>query len=272
MLSSFPPLSLSQHQFLRRLQKRSERDAQRLCVLEGEHLCEELLKTYSNTKHGETTTKPSIYAVVVDAANDTPSVQRLAEDFHSLDNSVFATTSQKFAALTDTQTPQGILAVIDFPEQSFIPNAPLLVLDGLADPGNVGTMIRTAEWFGVPNVLLGAGTADRFHPKTLRATMGSVFRCAVHSTPHLADELQAHFADYRFYGASLQGAVPLEDVDFSGKVGIVMGSEARGISPDVLSVLSGTFMIEGFGAAESLNVAVATGVVLYCAARLWRAA
>jgi RNA methyltransferase, TrmH family len=257
-LSTFPALSIAQQQQLRRLHKKSERERERLCVLEGEHLCEELLRAITQapgTVH--------IRAIVVDASTDEVSVQQLSQQLYGLGYSVFTATPQKFAALTDAATPQGILAVIDFPERPFVQDAPVLVLDSVADPGNVGTIIRTAAWFGIPNVLLGEGCADRFHPKTLRATMGAVFRCAVHSSQNLASTLRQDFASYRLYGASLQGAVALEEIDFSGNIGIVMGSEAHGISPEVLSTLAGTFSIQGFGAVESLNVAVAAGVVLY---------
>jgi RNA methyltransferase, TrmH family len=282
-LQMYQALSHADHKRIRALQKRSEREQQRLCLLEGEHLCTEYL--YYREHHPLATIE--IHSLVVmndnrnnddrnndDTNNDaqdtiSPHISALVHNLAGYGTPIFSTSAQKFALLCNTTTPQGVLAVIDLPERPFAETEPLLVLDGVADPGNVGTIIRTADWFGVRNILLGQGCADRFHPKTLRATMGSVFRCAIHSTPDLATTLQTSFAGYTLWGASLQGLQTLEELGNSttqcnGKYGIVMGSEAHGISPAVQDCLTGTFKIHGGkSGTESLNVAVAAGIILH---------
>ncbi|MBL7991073.1 MAG: RNA methyltransferase [Candidatus Kapabacteria bacterium] len=255
---TYPTLPISVHQYIRLLRKRSERDATRQCVLEGEHLCDE----YRLMCERGALALP--FEVVIQNGSSAR-VEKLAGAFDRLNVPVYATSEHKFQQLCDAQTPQGIIAVVDFPELPLETDKPLLILDAVADPGNVGTIIRTAEWFGVRNILLGAGSADRFHPKTLRATMGSVFRCAVHSTPNLAKTLQEQYAHYRLYGTAAGAALKLEEIQLPRTWGVVLGSEAHGISPEVEALLHGTFRIDRASAseAESLNVAVAAGVILH---------
>lgn len=260
----FPTLSQAEHQRIRLLKKRSERDSQRLCIIEGEHLCGEYLQLMQQNR----LTAPRIVVVQEDSSLSAAQqlrVQRLAEIFLVQGVSIYQTSEHKFHLLADAQTPQGILAVIDVPLLHLQTDKPMIILDGIADPGNVGTIIRTAEWFGVTNILLGEGCADKLHPKTLRATMGAIFRCAVHSTPNLAQTLRSDFPHYRLYGASLQGKTELGAIDWSEPPGIVMGSEAHGISADVEKILAETFYIKrgARSEAESLNVAVAAGVILH---------
>ena len=256
---TYPSLPTSVHQYIRLLRKRTERDSARQCVLEGEHLCSEYLAL---CKRG---TVPFPYEVVIQSGVS-GTIEALAGGFDQLNVPVYSTSEHKFQQLCDAQAPQGILAVIDFPELPLETDKPLLILDGVADPGNVGTIIRTAEWFGVRSILLGEGCADRFNPKTLRATMGAAFRCAVHAAPNLASVLREQFPQYRLYGASLLGSQELGDVEWAEeRFGVVMGSEAHGISPKVQEILHGTFRIgrADTSEAESLNVAVAAGVILH---------
>jgi TrmH family RNA methyltransferase len=268
LASPFSPLSQSRHQAVRRLHKKSEREAEQLFFVEGEKLCREALTAHA----------PLEYAVV---SSDAPeSAQQLADELHESGVPVYASPAPKFHQLCDAATPQGILAVVRYLSHSLashtsstntdIADSFVLALDAVADPGNVGTIIRTADWFGVRFIILGEGCADRYNPKVVRATMGSVFRCAVMASSNLAHALQHDFPTHRFYGASVQASMNLVDMATiatqhpASPLGIVLGSEAHGISPEVASVLAGTFAIEGVAdGAESLNVAVAAGIVLH---------
>ncbi len=263
----FTTLSHAQHQATRALLKKSEREARREYLIEGEKLCREA------HDHALAAMR---YAVVNAALiHNAPNAARLhpvcqlAEQLYARRVPVFQTSEQKFHQLCDAATPQGIVAVMAFPDEALfqanvLQGLPVLVLDGVADPGNVGTLIRTADWFGVQCVLLGGSSADRFHPKVLRSTMGSVFRCAVRSVSSLAKTLQSEFSAYRLYGALLDGEEELWRTRFQEPFGVVLGSEAHGISPDVAALLAGRFRISGAGSgAESLNVAVAGGIVLH---------
>lgn len=253
----------------------------RSCVLEGEHLCYELLRHLQseNTSNyaASSVLKQNIQvqSIVIPSEGVSPQIQALARQLSQADPLAICrtTSAQKFDLLCDAAQPQRILAVIDFPEYAPPESSPILVLDGVSDPGNVGTIIRTADWFGVRTILLGEGCADRFHPKTLRATMGSFLRCALQSVPVLATHLQNNCTKYELWGASLQASVALrtlskrfQDISDTSpkKIGIVLGSEARGISPEVERCLHNTFKISGgLQGTESLNVAVAAGVILY---------
>jgi TrmH family RNA methyltransferase len=265
-------LSQSEHKHLRALHKRSVREATKQCILEGEHLCEEYLKYRTNSQHSTAAPLIKMHTVIIPMDELPPQIVLLVKELGRHGATVMSTSPQKFELLCDTTSPQRILAVIDLPEKPLHKGAPMLVLDGIADPGNVGTMIRTADWFGVRNILLGQGSADRFHPKTLRSTMGSIFRCAVQTTQNLAETLHTEYSDYAFWGASLQGAVALEEAatrlaeprKAHQNYGVVMGNEARGISPEVAQILHGTFKIRGGEhGAESLNVGIATGIALH---------
>lgn len=259
--SLFEGLSAAEQQRIRALEKRSEREKVQRCLIEGEHLCSE----YLGLVESERAFKPHVVVVQITEGNVKERVESLAIRFIEAGARVYAASARTFQLLSDAHSPQGILAVIDYPNIPLETDKPLIILDGVADPGNVGTIVRTAEWFGFRNILLGEGCADRFHPKTLRSTMGAAFRCAVQSAPNLALTLQEQFPQHRLYGASLQGAHRLADVDLTGLFGIVMGSEAHGISPSVQEILRDTFRIgrASTSEAESLNVAVAAGVILH---------
>ncbi len=257
----------------------------RSCVLEGEHLCNELLRhlqTTNTSNHAASSVLEQniqVQSIVIPSEGVSTQTQELARHLSDAAPSatLYTTSPQKFDLLCDAAQPQRILTVIDFPAYTSVrktpERSPILVLDGVSDPGNVGTIIRTADWFGVRTILLGEGCADRFHPKTLRATMGSFLRCAVQSVPSLVEHLQDDFAEYELWGASLQASLSLKELSkkLHGKsgqtkeqIGIVLGSESRGISPEVERCLHGMFKIGGgLQGTESLNVAIAAGVILY---------
>lgn len=256
-MNSYPRLPHSDRKFIRSLHTSRGRDTAQCFIAEGRKLCAELLLS---SFHAE--------AIVLDDAAGEDEL-RLAGEFSQQGIPVFSIGSSDFAGLCDARTPQSIVAVVEYPENRGNAGGNIVVLDGIADPGNVGTIIRTADWFGFRTVLVGEGCADRFNPKVVRATMGSVFRCHVLETQDLAATIVQDFGGFYLYGAALGGDIALEHCAPQTPFGIVLGSEARGISPAVHGLLSQTFFISG-GGAESLNVAVAAGIALYrfSAARL----
>jgi TrmH family RNA methyltransferase len=260
--SAFERLSQKERRFLRGLHKRAERERERACLIEGEHLCQEYATLVERGA-----LSPPLIVVVEDSAQRTGNpLFALAERFAACGALVAATNEANFRLLCDAQTPQGILAAISYPELPLRTNKPLIILDSVADPGNVGAIARAAEWFGVPNILLCGASADRFHPKTLRSSMGAIFRCAIHRSENIRESLREHFYDYQIFGASLQSDASLQDIDFpSDKFALALGNEARGISGEVEALLTQSFRIPRHAGAEteSLNVAVAAGVILY---------
>ncbi|MCS6809446.1 MAG: RNA methyltransferase [Bacteroidota bacterium] len=257
----FPSLPTIVQRHIRSLHKRSERERHQQCIIEGEHLCAE----YCALVQAHVVAKPLCVVLQRDVLSTSQRMSTLAQAFAHLGVDVYCTPERTFYLLSDTTTPQGILAVVEYPCLAVETNQPMIVLDNVNDPGNVGTIIRTAEWFGVRNILLGQGSADRFHPKTLRASMGSIFRCAVASTPNLAITLQTEYSQYTLYGASVRGSLDVRDVQVTNTTAIIMGNESHGISADIHRLLHATLRITQAHAsrAESLNVAVAAGIILY---------
>lgn len=250
-MNTFEPLPQSMRKHIRTLHKKAQRDSEQLFILEGEKLLREALSAGLD-----------IVAIVVHPESSASAVS-LAHTCSEHELAVYQTPQQHFQSLCDTTSPQGIVSVAVQPANSIDYSSPLVVLDGVADPGNVGTIIRTADWFGYRNVLLGPGCADRFNPKTLRSTMGSAFRVAVEHSPSIAHTLHTHFSGGAVYGAALNASTLLAEIRPAEQHALVLGSETHGISADVLPLLSSTFLIPGGGHAESLNVAVAAGVSLY---------
>jgi TrmH family RNA methyltransferase len=137
----------------------------------------------------------------------------------------------------------------------------VLVLDGIADPGNMGTIIRTAEWFGIDTILCTPDCVELYNPKVVQATMGSVFRMIVLALgeEEMARELKAN--DYYIVAADLQGS-NIYQFDFKQKLAIIIGSESHGVRPAMRSVVDEFITIPGNGRAESLNASVAATVFM----------
>ena len=151
------------------------------------------------------------------------------------------------------------IAIVDMPEQTDVdPNGVILALDGVSDPGNLGTIIRVADWYGLKQVVVSHDSADHFNPKVISASMGSFVRVNVIRT-----ELSSFLADYQgdVYGAYL-GGQSVHKTDFSTQGVLVMGSESHGIRESVAPYITHKITIPAFGGAESLNVAMATGIIL----------
>lgn len=182
-------------------------------------------------------------------------------------------TDSVFGKVSDTVTPQGIMGTVQIPEYSAgamldVEKGLFLLLDGLQDPGNLGTILRTAEGAGVSGVILSKSSVDIFNPKVVRATMGAVFR-----VPFVyVEKLSFAIAELQGRGIPVYGAVPEDSteydrIDYREPVGIVIGNEANGISGEAAAGLTGRLEIPMCGNVESLNAAVSAAVILYEAAR-----
>ena len=213
---------------------------------------------------------PIVEAVVTSDALDAPAVQSLLD---RLSGPVFEADPDTVAQITDVATPQGLVAVAErrlhtpdtMPERLGDTGTALL-LDGVQDPGNVGTLLRTAAWFGAQAVVAGPGTAGLYGPKVMRAGAGSHWTLDLARADELGpllDRLRRH--DVSLYGADLQG-VQAHAWHPTRPSALALGSEAHGLSAVVLDRLDATVALRGAPnrpAAESLNVAVAGGILLY---------
>ncbi|MCQ2372602.1 MAG: RNA methyltransferase [Phascolarctobacterium sp.] len=174
--------------------------------------------------------------------------------------------------ISDTDSPQGIVAVCKMQnmklENLFAKGEMLLVLDRVGDPGNVGTMLRTADAAGIGGIVLLKGCVDIYAPKTVRSTMGSLFHIPVFAG---ADEAlfikAAKRAGYELLVTTLEGADNLYKADLRGRIAFVMGNEANGVTSTLLQEADKRVYIPMQGRAESLNVAIAAGVVMFEALR-----
>ena len=176
---------------------------------------------------------------------------------------VYLLPSGVLAAVCDTKTPQGVAAVVRMAQRP-TKGCRLIALDGVQDPGNVGTILRTADAAGLDGAILSEQCADVFGPKTLRATMGSVFRVPVTVT----DDLPGHLRDLRARGFSvLSSQLDGEPFYRRGDVGerfcLVIGNEGNGVSDGVKAEATHRLRLPMRGGAESLNAAVAAGIMMY---------
>jgi len=248
------PLSTAQHKFYARLRREKKvRDSERLFVAEGERTVLEL----------STAMPHSLVALI--KTDDSSSLPISTER-------VFIASEKQFATLSDTEHSQGIIGIFEQPQlssQTFFKtlkektSSVVLVLDDLQDPGNLGTMIRTAAWFNVDAVIASSGTVDFFNPKVVRATAGSLFALALYRSSSLFEDLaRLQQVGFTLYGASLNGQDFLE-TSFASKTALVIGNEANGISERVRRALNVEVNIRGNARhVESLNAAVSTGILL----------
>lgn len=178
-----------------------------------------------------------------------------------------------FAYLSDTQTPQGILCVVrqlsySLEEVADAPCPHMLVLDRLQDPGNVGTILRTAEGAGVTGILLDGECADIYNPKTIRSTMGSIFRMPFYYIQDLEEGIR--YLKKRgicTYAAHLEGKRAYDEEDYRKPCAFLIGNEGNGLRPEIADLADTYIRIPMAGEVESLNAAIASAVLMFEAGR-----
>ena len=187
-----------------------------------------------------------------------------------------------FKMISDVENPQGVLAVIGKIKTNRDDNKEagqtsktlktssidlnediILALDDIQDPGNLGTILRTADSVGLKQTLVSKGTADAYNPKVVRSTMGAIFRVNVIECDNLKETLkELQSKDYKVMTTSLKAKKSIYEVDYKKKI-IVIGNEANGVSKEILNLADEKVIIPMLGKTESLNASVATGVILY---------
>ena len=230
-------------QFVRSLSDKRVRDAERLFIAEGDKLIGEILQSNLKVRH--------LYAL----------------EGH-FDGRAERVSEKEMERISQLKTASTSLAVVEQPRHKSVKSAPAgvlsLALDGVQNPGNLGTIIRLADWFGVEDIFCSEDTADCFNPKVVQATMGAILRVRVHYLP-LADFLRhTRESGVEVYGTMLDGQ-NIYDVELAPTGVIVMGNEGRGVSAECAASFSRRLLIPAYSAAgqgsESLNVAMATGIV-----------
>ena len=182
-------------------------------------------------------------------------------------------SDELFKKVSDTQTPQGVLCVIKQYhyklEDLFKKENPLfLILEDIQDPGNLGTMVRTAEGAGVDGVIMTKGTVDIYNPKTIRSTMGSVYRMPFFYTEDLLGVMKKlQERNVTLYAAHLKGTQFYHQLDFKGATAFLIGNEGNGLKEETAKAADVYMKIPMEGKVESLNAAVASVILMYEAAR-----
>lgn len=200
---------------------------------------------------------------------ETPRGQALLQAIHNLPEAhrrVFATTEAILGSLSDTVTPQGVVAAVPIPHHPPGPPGLLLIVDRLRDPGNLGTILRTALAAGVEEVWLSHGTVDPYNPKVVRAAMGAHFRLPLRPRAPW-DAIAGRLSGRPTWLAAAQGGTPYDQVNWRPPCALIIGGEAEGASPEAEALATGRVHIPMTQGVESLNAAVAAAVLLFEAQR-----
>ena len=174
-----------------------------------------------------------------------------------------------FRAVSDTQTPQGILAVVRMPKYELKnllkgDKTHLLILDSIQDPGNLGTMIRTGEGAGISGIIMNKTTVDIFNPKTVRATMGSLYRVPFFIAEDLTEAIaKLKENGIRLYAAHLKGKMSYDKPDYTKPCGFLIGNEGNGLSDEIADLADNYIKIPMAGKVESLNAAISATLLMY---------
>lgn len=244
-------------QIMALLKKSKERKEQKAFVIEGRKMFEEICQEKSR---------------VIKAYFSDSYVKEQYQGKELPDVPYEVVADSVFDAMAETVTPQGVLAIVKMPEYSLekmIEDAgTLMLLENLRDPGNLGTIIRTAEAAGVSGVILSKESVDIYNPKVIRSTMGAVYRVPfLYADDFMALLKELRKKDVRLLAAHLKGQKTFDRADYSGKVGILIGNEANGLSEEAAELANEKVLIPMAGSVESLNAAVAAALLMYEAFR-----
>lgn len=239
----------------RKLQNKKERMKTKKYLIEGFHLIEEAIKS---EKH-------SINKIIVrEDIVDLPESKEIIKEFNK--NNLIIITKQIAEGISATESNQGIFAEMDIPvrEEKIEIQGPFLFLDAVQDPGNVGTMIRTADAAGFQGLILGKGTVDLYNDKTIRAAQGSHFHLEIYQAD-LAGFIQAFKnQSYPVFGTALnQDAKSYKEITTDSPFALILGNEGAGMSDEINELVDQNIYIPMKGQTESLNVAIAASILMF---------
>lgn len=237
---------------LRALKEKKERDASGRFIVEGRKMVEEALA------------HATVYSAVVEERRQ-EGLQPLLHALQAANVPVWMVPRRVLEAVCDTKSPQGIAAAVGMPSPNGVTAGKhWIALDGVQDPGNVGTMLRTADAAGFAGMILGPTCADIYGSKALRATMGAVFRLPVTRAQDLAELLAAwRHRGYAILSSQLDGQDFYARDPLPERCVLVIGSEGEGVSEPVRALATHRMALPMRGGTESLNAAVAAGIMMY---------
>jgi len=240
-------LTKSQEKYINSLRIKKYREEHKAFVAEGEKLAEEILLSPFSMQQIVATRQW---------------IDKYAAKMKHPELEVTEVSEPEMNKISELKSPSSVLIVASIPEweinEDELKNNLSLVLDQIQDPGNMGTIIRIADWFGIPNIFCSEDCADAFNPKTVQATMGSVTRVKVFKKDLV--ELLKKYSSLPSYAAVLDGK-NLFSEHLSSRGFILIGNESKGLSEPLLQLSKTKISIPAYGKAESLNAAVATGII-----------
>ena len=241
-----------------KLDLKSYRDKAGEFIVEGERICGEAISACSERISCVLLTNEFLEKNII--------FQKKLDDLHA---KIYTVSETIFKRIAKTQTPQGVLCVLKKPSINKLDFAKLsnvLILDGVSEPGNMGTIVRTANAFGFGTVILNKGCVDVYNPKVVRTTMGAIFKVNFVETDNIAECIaQLKAAKFSVVSTALKNSTDINKVEISEKTALVIGSEARGVSEEILKLSDMCVKIPMSEGAESLNAAVAAGIVMHLA-------
>lgn len=228
----------------KKLHTRKERSRSNTFLIEGDHLVEEALNSGWDIKE-------IILRDGIESPIEHPHIEPVI------------VSEEVFQHIAQTETPQGIMAVIHRKDNLTIEGNQVLMVDQVQDPGNLGTMIRTADAAGFSAIIVGEGTVDVFNDKVIRATQGSLFHIPIIQA-NLRDQIQRLKQDgYTIWATALEKAKTYDQIDVTEKIAVIVGNEGAGIQSNILHEADEIVKIPIYGKAESLNVSIAAAILMY---------
>lgn len=240
---------------IKRLKEKKYRDQENKYIIEGIKIVEEAIEEQAN-----------ILKIIIcdECITEGTFSKKLMYDIAKYD--CISVPLKIFMSISDVTNPQGILAIIEKKNVESEINYDedmILVLDGIQDPGNLGTILRTTDSVNLKQIIVSKDTADPYNPKVVRSTMGAIFRVNVIRVDDIVETLKKikknHF---KVVATSLETTDSVFDIEYNKKA-LVIGNEAKGVSKEVLDIADNKVKIPMLGRTESLNASVATSIILY---------
>jgi len=238
--------------------RKKERWLNNLFIMEGIKLIEEAI-------NNDVAIKNIFYT---DKLISTKDGQVFLKNIEHMTNLIYV-PENVFKDISDTDNSQGVLATGSFNVANVdnlvdTSNQFIMFLDGIQDPGNMGTIIRSADAFDIDGIIIGEGCVDPYNPKVVRATMGSIFRIPlyfINDNINVVTSLKSN--DFKIYATSLEGSIPNYEISYDNKFVIVIGNESNGVSDNIIQLSDALIKIPMMGEAESLNAGVAASIIMY---------
>ncbi len=253
-MSQATPITSAQIKKFASLKQKKYRDAEHLFIAEGIKICEELLKSKYKCK----------YLIYDSMLSEKGTIDHLIELAQENNISLLSAHQWQINSIASTSTPQGVIAIGAIPENKIDFNIDSFVgFENIQDPGNLGTNIRSAYWFGINNIIISKNSVDIYNTKTIRSTMGNLFHLNVIYVEDIIEYCKINFPTHKLYAASLDATMELSEIITPSKYGLIFGNESKGLTQDLLNKIENKYIIKGNKNADSLNLAISVGISLY---------